>query len=68
MFNAPDGHAWAAVLEIVQANIDTFDQKSAPLLLGFIEDWARGVAWYAPYPPGAVAVATIAYHLLDQFR
>lgn len=67
MFNAPEGEAWAAVLEIVQFNIDTFDQKSAPLLLGFIEDWARGVAWNSPYPSGAAAVSAIAFHLLDQF-
>lgn len=67
MFNAPEGDAWATVLEIVQANIDTFDKKSAPILLGFIEDWARGVGWNSAYPPGSAAVGTIAYHLLDQF-
>lgn len=67
MFNAPEGDAWSTVLEIVQANIDTFDQKSAPLLLGFIEDWARGVGWNSVYPPGSAAVGMIAFHLLDQF-
>lgn len=34
------------------------------LLLGLIEDWARGVSWWSPYPNGAQSAAAIAYSIL----
>ncbi|MBY0293987.1 AAA family ATPase [Patescibacteria group bacterium] len=67
IFNAPDSAAWAVVLGIVKCNLDTFKKETASLLLGFIEDWSRGVGWNSPYPDGADSAAEIAYHLLSLF-
>ena len=67
IFNAPDSKAWAVVLDIVKANLDSFKREDASLLLGFVEDWSRGVGWTSPYPAGANSAAAIAYHLLNLF-
>ncbi|HEY7326645.1 MAG TPA: hypothetical protein VH592_03325 [Gemmataceae bacterium] len=71
LFNMPDGPAWACVLRLVKENLASFTQADRPLLLGFIEDWARGVSWQSPYPEGAESAASIAYWLLpslDDYR
>ena len=60
LFHVPEGLAWACVLGLVQNNLGTFAGGDGPLLLGFIEDWARGVSWQSPYPEGAESVAAIA--------
>ena len=62
--NVPDGPAWASVLTIVQNHVQAFTGAERPLLLGLITDWASGVAWWAPYPPGAESVFAIAHRLL----
>jgi hypothetical protein len=67
LFNVPDGSAWACVLRLVQTHLRSFAQEDCSLLLGFIEDWARGVSWQAPYPEGAESVAAIAHWLLPGF-
>ncbi|MHB9110576.1 MAG: hypothetical protein ACYDCO_26280 [Armatimonadota bacterium] len=67
-FNVPDGPAWACVLKLVQTHIHSFNQEDRALLLGFIEDWARGVSWQCPYPEGAESVAAIAHWLLREFN
>jgi len=67
-FNVPDGPAWACVLRLVRNQIDSFAQEDCSLLLGLIEDWARGVTWKDPYPDGAECAAEIAYWLLDHFQ
>lgn len=67
LFNAPDGPAWAYILQLVQTHLESFSANDLPLLLGFIEDWARGVSWQSPYPSGSEAAAAIAYWLLPQF-
>ena len=65
--NVPDGLAWASVLRLVQGSLTSFTQEDRPLLLGLIEDWARGVSLQNPYPAGAEAVAVIAHWLLPGF-
>ena len=64
LFDVPHGAAWASVLRIVQTHIGTFTESEQPLLLGLIEDWAKGVSWWDPYPDGAESVASIAHRLL----
>lgn len=65
--NVPDGLAWACVLRLVQTHLRSFAQEDCSLLLGFIEDWARGVTWRDPYPEGAESVAAIAHWFLSGF-
>lgn len=67
-FNVPDGTAWACVLRLVQTHLQSFTHEDRFLLLGFIEDWARGVTWQTPYPEGAESVATIAHWLLPNYK
>lgn len=67
LLNVPDGTAWASVLRLVHRDLDRFTGGERLLLLGLIEDWARGVAWWDPYPDGADSVAAIAHFLLPWF-
>jgi len=67
LFNVPDGLAWACVLRLVQTHLRSFAQEDRSLLLGFIEDWARGVTWQDPYLEGAESAAAIAHWLLPDF-
>jgi hypothetical protein len=67
LITAPDGPAWVSVLRLVQAHLPSFAQEDRTLLLGLIEDWARGVSWKPPYPEGAESVAAIAHWLLEGF-
>jgi hypothetical protein len=60
----PHGTAWAAMLCIVHAELDSMIPDSAGLVLGLIEDWATGVAWWMPYPEGSEQVGKIAFGLL----
>jgi len=66
-FNIPDGPAWACVLRLIQKHLDSFGSEDRLLLLGLIEDWARGVTWKNPYPDGAESVAAIGHWLLPGF-
>jgi hypothetical protein len=66
-FNIPEGPAWASVLRLIQKHLDSFGPEDYLLLLGLIEDWARGITHENPYPDGAESVAAIAYWLLDRF-
>jgi hypothetical protein len=67
LFNVPDGPAWGCVLRLVQVNLRSFGGGDRVLLLGLIEDWARGVSWQSPHPEGAESVAAIAHWLLPGF-
>jgi hypothetical protein len=67
LFNVPEGPAWACVLRLVQTHLAAFTATDRLLLLGFIEDWARGVSWQCPYPAGVESVAAIAHWLLPAF-
>lgn len=67
LITVPDGPVWASVLRLVQTHLHSFTQKDHSLLLGLIEDWARGVTWQNPYPEGAESVAAIAHWLLPSF-
>jgi len=67
LFNIPDGPAWACVLRLIQKHLYSFGSEDRLLLLGLIEDWARGVTWKNPYPDGAEFVAAIAHWLLPGF-
>ena len=67
LFSVPDGVAWASVMHLVQQNLSAFSGSEYHLLIGFIEDWARGVSWQTPYPDGAEPAAAIAHALLPHF-
>jgi hypothetical protein len=67
LFNVPDGPAWACVLRLVQTHLQSFAKEDCSLLLGFIEDWSRGVTWRNPYPEGAESAAAIAHWLLPKY-
>lgn len=64
-FNIPDGLAWASVLKIVADKLASFGEKHYGILLGLIEDWARGTNFDIPYPDGHESVAAIAFWLLE---
>jgi hypothetical protein len=66
LFRIPDGPAWPAVLKLVEKRIDELPGDRL-LVLGLIDDWARGVSVWTPYPKGAVAAASIAHALLPHF-
>lgn len=71
LFSVPVGLSWGSVLHLVHAHFNSFDSADHPLLLGLIEDWARGVSWQCPYPDGHGFVAAIAHWMLpnvDDFR
>lgn len=67
MMHVPDGPVWETVLELVRNNLTAFTPSDFPLLVGFIEDAARGVSWQTPYPPGSDHISAIAYWLLPHF-
>jgi hypothetical protein len=67
LFNIPDAPSWAYVLALVHRNLELFISDDCELLLGFIEDWARGVSPQNPYPEGADSAVVIAYWLLPNF-
>jgi hypothetical protein len=71
LFTIPDGTAWAAVLGLIENHLEVFGRDRSPILLGLIEDWAKGVSVNNPYPPGMSAAAAIAFWLvpnLDNYR
>ena len=65
--SVPRGTVWPALLGIVRRGWSHLDSESSLLVLGLVEDWARGVSRDDPYPPGADDAAAIAYTLLDSF-
>lgn len=67
LFFVPHGTAWAAVLRVVNEELDTMLPENASLILGLIEDWATSVSWWEPYPEGSEAASKIAFGLLPYF-
>ena len=68
LFNVPDGTSWTSVLRLVQTHLRSFGHEDKLLLLGLIEDWAKGVSWQNQYPDGADSVAAIAHWILPHFE
>ncbi len=64
LFDAPTGPAWPVILKMIETRLDRFSDDDRPLLLGLIEDWGRGVAWWSPCPEGASSAAEIGWWLL----
>lgn len=60
----PEGEAWPTVLSVVRDHLSSFDNRDRPLLLGLVEDWAKGVNWQAQYPAGHEAAAAITLWLI----
>lgn len=60
----PEGEAWPTVLSVVRDHLSLFDNRDRPLLLGLVEDWAKGVNWQAQYPAGHEAAAAITLWLI----
>ena len=67
ILSVPEGPAWACVLRLVATALASFKPVERGLLLGFVEDWARGVSRETPYPDGADAAIAIAHWLLPSF-
>lgn len=67
-FFVPSGKAWEAILNVVQKHVDKLLPQFSLLLLGLIDDFGKGVAWWYPYPKGSIAAANIAYELLPYFE
>lgn len=67
VLSVPEGPAWACVLRLVAKALASFKPAERGLLLGFVEDWSRGVHWQTPYPDGADAAVAIAHWLLPSF-
>jgi len=67
VMHVPDGAAWESLLRVVESNLGSFDAADFPLLLGFVEDAAKGVSWQSPYPEGARSISAIAHWLLPKF-
>ena len=65
--SVPRGTVWAALLGVVRRGWSHLDAEGSLLVLGLVEDWARGVLRDDPYPPGADDTGAIAYTLLDSF-
>lgn len=65
-FLLPEGGAWQALLEWLEATPDKIRFSDLPLWLNFLEDWALQVSDKVPYPPGANAAATVALRIADQ--
>jgi len=60
----PEGEAWPTVLSVVRDHLSLFDNRDRSLLLGLVEDWAKGVNWQAQYPAGHEAAAVITLWLV----
>ena len=60
----PEGEAWPTVLSVVRDNLALFYGRDRQLLLGLVEDWAKGVNWQVPYPAGHEAAAAITLWLI----
>lgn len=60
----PAGTAWEAVLAVVSDSLPQLLPENAPLIVGLISDWARGVSVWNAYPAGASHAARIAFSLL----
>ncbi len=68
LFNIPDGPAWPAVLEMFAQNLQSFGKDDYALLLGLIEDWAKGVSGWEPHPSGIESAAAIALWLIAKLK
>jgi hypothetical protein len=68
-FSLPKGPAWSALLGVVRRTWtkSEFESESALLVLGLVDDWAKGVSLKEPYPEGSEDAAAIAHELLDSF-
>lgn len=62
----PEGEAWPTVLSVVRDHLSLFESRDRQLLLGLVEDWAKGVKWQAPYPAGHEAAAAITLWLVSR--
>ncbi|MFP5277364.1 MAG: AAA family ATPase [Acidobacteriota bacterium] len=66
-FAVPRGPVWPALLSVVRRAWATYDSETSLLVLGLVEDWAKGISANEPYPPGFEDAAAIAYTLLESF-
>lgn len=51
----------------MQSHLSSFKNSECILLLGLLEDWARGINWQIHYPEGFESAASIAHWLLPHF-
>jgi hypothetical protein len=54
-------------LDVVEQGWTDYNSEESLLVLGFVEDWAKGVSPQDPYPSGAVAASQIAYSTVLDF-
>jgi len=68
MLLQPEGTVWADILQLVANNLATCDAADRPLLMGLVDDWAKSVAWWTPYPAGHDAAGMITLWLMPSKR
>ncbi len=51
----------------MSSRLGNFVESDAALLLGLVEDAAKGVSWQTPYPPGSESIVAIAHWLIPHF-
>jgi hypothetical protein len=61
----PTGSAWAPVLDIVRDELENLLPNHFGVVLGLVEDWAKGVSLWNPSPDGFHAAGEIVARLLD---
>ncbi|MGH8761932.1 MAG: hypothetical protein ACREUR_01705 [Nitrosospira sp.] len=52
LLHVPAGKAWATLLAFLVRHWNDISATHHHLVIGFLEDWARGISWMTPYPDG----------------
>jgi hypothetical protein len=63
-WHVPSGDAWPAVLKFLSEQWSKLPSAAHSLVLGFLEDWAKGISYITPYPNGAEAAGELLIKLL----
>lgn len=63
----PTGPGWVPTLGLVLDRIDALLPERAPVVLGFVEDWARQIDWRNPDPAGSAEAGAIVDRLFGEF-
>lgn len=67
-FRTPSGSAWPTLIEFINKRWGDYPSNSYSLVLSLVEDWASGISWITPYPPGAEAAGQLVEKLLPLVR
>lgn len=67
-WHVPAGAAWPTLLAFLVDRWDHVPSHVYPLILGFLEDWAKGISWQDPYPAGATSAGLLLERLLPHVK